>query len=40
MTDYTALALAARTRVAALLWPTPINRAADARARVRSLLAL
>ena len=40
MTDYTAIALAARARVAALLWPTPINHAANVRARVRALLGM
>lgn len=39
MTDHTAIALAARARVAALLRPTPMNHARAARARVRSLLA-
>ena len=40
MTNHTTIALAARARVAALLWPTPMSRAAAARARVRTLLGL
>ena len=40
MTKHTSAALAARARVASLLWPTQINRARDARARVRLFLGL
>ena len=40
MTKHNTAALAARARVASLLWPTPINRALAARARVRLFLGL
>jgi len=40
MTKHIATAIAARARVAALLWPSPTARALAVRARVRSLLDL
>lgn len=40
MTDRINSALLARAQVAALLWPTPMNRARLARARVRHALSL